>query len=113
MKPVILVPAFINGKGPFEFALDPGASMTILSIELAERIGVKHGELKEGMGAGGKVQVVMSIIDYLAIGQAKRENLQIAITDLNPLSQAVGIKLDGVVGYNYLKNFKLTIDYPR
>ena len=28
------------------------------------------------------------------------------------LSSAVGAKLDGIVGYNFLRNYKVVIDYP-
>jgi hypothetical protein len=28
------------------------------------------------------------------------------------LSQAVGAKLDGIVGYNFLRNFRVVMDYP-
>jgi len=28
------------------------------------------------------------------------------------LSQAVGVRLDGIVGYNFLRNYKVVIDYP-
>jgi hypothetical protein len=28
------------------------------------------------------------------------------------LSQAIGAKLDGIVGYNFLHNYKVVIDYP-
>jgi hypothetical protein len=28
------------------------------------------------------------------------------------LSLAVGAKLDGIVGYNFLRNYKVVIDYP-
>jgi predicted aspartyl protease len=37
-KPPILVPATVNGQGPFQFALDTGASRTMLSFSLAEKL---------------------------------------------------------------------------
>ena len=112
-KPVILVPTFVNGRGPYEFALDTGASLTVLSAELARGLGMGTGETKEGMGAGGRVQVVVSSIASLAVGSAKVENLQVAITDLRALAQAAGTRLEGIIGHNYLKVFRVTIDYPQ
>jgi hypothetical protein len=32
---------------------------------------------------------------------------------LDMLSTAVGAKLDGIIGYNFLNLFRVTIDYPR
>jgi hypothetical protein len=31
---------------------------------------------------------------------------------LNMLSQVVGAKLDGIIGYNFLKGFRVIINYP-
>ncbi len=28
------------------------------------------------------------------------------------LSNAIGKKLDGIIGYNFLRNYKVVIDYP-
>jgi hypothetical protein len=28
------------------------------------------------------------------------------------LNAAIGAKLDGIVGYNFLRNYKVVIDYP-
>lgn len=112
-KPVVLVPASINGKGPYLFALDTGAGQTVLSSELANELGLKQGEKKEAVGAGGKVSVSMSMVDSIAIGAAKVDNLSVVITDLSLLRMATGEKLDGILGYNYLKNFRVTIDYPK
>lgn len=112
-RPVLLVPVFVNGKGPYEFALDTGATTTILSVELARSLGIEGEEKKEGVGAGGRTQVSIAHVASLGVGAAKLENLQVAILDLNVLSQAAGAKLNGIIGYNYLKNFRVTIDYPQ
>jgi predicted aspartyl protease len=110
-KPALLVPTLVNGKGPYEFALDTGAATTVLSQDLANSLGLKAGIASEGIGAGGRVGVSITSVDSLAIGEAKQDNLQVAITDLSLLSKAVGTTLAGIIGYNFLKNFKMTIDY--
>lgn len=111
-KPILLVPTSINGTGPYQFALDTGASLTILSAELAHRLGVEKGEAKEGIGAGGPLAVSRSRVESLAVGAARRENLPVGVADLTPLSEAVGTTLEGILGYNFLKGFRVTIDYP-
>jgi hypothetical protein len=32
---------------------------------------------------------------------------------LTMLSQMIGTQLDGIVGYNFLREFQVSIDYPR
>jgi len=38
-QPLILLPVSVNGQGPFEFILDTGAGTSLLSPELAQKIG--------------------------------------------------------------------------
>lgn len=112
-KPVVLVPVLVNGKGPYQFALDTGAGQTVVSSELAKELALDPGEKKEALGAGGKVSVSLSKVRSIAIESAKLEDVPVVITDLSLLRLAVGGKLDGILGYNYLRNFKVTIDYPK
>ena len=111
-RPIILVPTFVNGRGPYEFALDTGAAVTVLSPELAAALGLTSAEAREGMGAGGKIQVGITSIQSLAVGTAGIENLQAAIADLSGIGKAAGVRLDGIIGHNYLRHFVVTIDYP-
>jgi hypothetical protein len=42
-----------------------------------------------------------------------RDALPVAVSNfLKPLSQAIGVKLHGIVGYNFLREFRVTFDYP-
>ena len=40
-KPLIIVPAFVNGTGPYPFALDTGASATVIDEDLIARLGIR------------------------------------------------------------------------
>src|SRR5438270_2418994 len=50
-KPLILVPAMLNGEGPYIFAVDTGASTTVLSPEVAEMQGIKSIAIPSITGA--------------------------------------------------------------
>jgi predicted aspartyl protease len=113
-QPLILVPASVNESAPYEFILDTGAGISLLTPELAAREGVVAIETKEGMGAGGKVTISLGFVESLAIGQSRIENVQIAITDeLRKVGAVIGAQVEGNIGYNYLKSFRLTIDYQK
>ena len=111
-KPLILVPTFVNGTGPHQFVLDTGASSTVMSPELTQSLGIASAGTGTGLGAGGEIQVSACTVESLGVEAAELENLFVAVTDLRMLNQVVGEKLDGIVGYNYLREFKVTIDYP-
>jgi predicted aspartyl protease len=111
-NPLILVPTHVNGQGPFPFILDTGAGHSLVTPELAERLGLKVEGTKEGHGAAGKLNVEMSTVETLAVGEAQVVNVPVAITgELHRIGAAVGASIEGDVGYNFLKHFALTIDY--
>jgi predicted aspartyl protease len=112
-KPLVMVPVVVNGRGPFAFAVDTGASATVLSPGLADTLGIGRGESAAMTGAGGMLQATVGRVTSLAIGGAALDDLTVVVSDfLGPIGQAVGTRVDGVVGYNFLREFKVTIDYP-
>jgi predicted aspartyl protease len=91
--------------------LDSGASACLISPELAGKLNLKPDETKEAQTAGGRTSVRVCNVDSMAISTARRENLRVAIMNLADLDQAVGAQIDGDIGYNFLKEFRVTIDY--
>ena len=112
-QPLILLPVFVKGDGPFQFILDTGAGTTLLSSDLAEQLGVKVIGSKEGQSAGGRVSVLLARVDSLAVGETRLDNLDVGIVDLQHIGKTVEAQIDGDLGYNFLKHFRLTIDYRR
>ena len=113
-QPLILVPARVNDRGPYEFILDTGAGMSLLSPNLAGTLGVEPSATSEGRGAAGRVTAAMARVDSLAIGEARGGPMPVGITaDIDRIGAAVGHRIDGDVGYDFLKAFRLTVDYQR
>jgi len=110
-QPLILLPMQVNGDGPFKFILDTGAGTSLLSSDLAKKLNLKIISTKEGQSAGGKISVSLAKVDSLAIGQAKLDDLDVGIVDLSHIGKAIGTRIDGDVGYNFLKHFRIAIDY--
>ena len=110
-QPLLLVPVRVNGQGPFEFILDTGAGTSLLTPELAASLQIESTGSKQGHTAGGPVNVLLATADLFALGAARREDVDVAITDLGQIERTVGAKLDGDLGYNFLKHFRLTIDF--
>jgi predicted aspartyl protease len=112
-KPLILLPVFVNGRGPFQFVLDTGASRTTLSLKLARKLGIVTIDDRPGTGGGGQVRISSGKVDSLAVGQASVRDLAVGVGDfLAMLSTAAGTRLDGIIGENFLSQFEVTIDYP-
>ena len=53
------------------------------------------------------------MVSSLTIERVRISRVRVAIAELlEMLSEAVGTRLDGIVGTNVLRRFRLTIDYP-
>jgi predicted aspartyl protease len=112
-KPLILLETMVNGKGPYRFVLDTGASLTMISAELAKKLELKQDKTQKAVGAGGSLEVHFGTLKSLAVGATQLESLKVGIMDLTSISKAIETDIDGIVGYNFLKNFRVSIDYPR
>jgi predicted aspartyl protease len=112
-QPLILLPVEVNGEGPFEFILDTGAGTSLLSSELGQKLGIKVIGSKEGQSAGGAVSVSLAKVKSLAVGSAKLSDVDVGLVDLSHIGKTVGTKIDGDLGYNFLKHFRVTLDYRK
>ena len=110
-QPLILLPVQVNDRGPFDFILDTGAGTSLLSSDLAKELDVEIIGSKDGQSAGGKVSVSLAKVDSLAVGETKLLDVDIGVVDLAHIGKTIGAKLDGDLGYNFLKYFRVTIDY--
>ena len=111
VQPLILLPVHVNDQGPFQFILDTGAGTSLLTPELAQKIGATIIGAKEGQSAGGAVSVSLAKVRSLAVGEARREDVDVGVVDLSHIGSTIGAKIDGDLGYNFLNCFHITIDY--
>ncbi len=115
-KPLLILETTVNGKGPFRFVLDTGAGGTIISPELAKKLDIKPDNPEKpdkATGAGGTVEVHIGTVKSLKVGETQLEELKVGIMDLTGISKAIETEIDGIIGYNFLKKFRVIIDYPK
>jgi predicted aspartyl protease len=112
-KPLVLVPVRMAGEGPFSFAVDTGASTTVVSPELARQLGIRGARVAKVTGGGGRLSGLSGRTGPVGVGSAEVEEMDVVVGPfLTPLSEVVGTKLDGILGYNFLRRFRVTLDYP-
>jgi hypothetical protein len=105
---LVVLPVTINNEGPYKFLLDTGASQTILSAVVADSLGIPHGRNQTLLTAGGNLPVSVRTIDTLQVGAARLEKVDIVVANFS-LMQTLSV--DGVLGGDYLRQFKVSIDY--
>lgn len=109
----LVVPVYINGTGPHDFVLDTGATMTCLDAALVQRLELPDARGQRGVGMGigagpGALQLVQ--IDSLRVGAATATEMTGCSLDLDQF-QAVGLDIAGLLGLNYLQEFRVTLDF--
>jgi predicted aspartyl protease len=105
---LIVVPVTINGHGPYRFLLDTGASTTILSAAVADNLKIPLRRRAAILTAGRTVDVSIRAIRTLNVGGAQLVNIAIAVGDIDLMRK---LKVDGLLGTDYLRRFKVDIDY--
>lgn len=108
----LVVPVHINGEGPHEFVLDTGATLTCVNESLADSLNLPEssGKIGVGAGVGGSGRMRLVSVDSLRLGETKAFDLTACALNLSEL-QTAGIRVDGLLGLNFLKSFRMTLDF--
>ena len=115
----LVVPAKWDKRGPYHFLIDTGASVTLVSPEIAARYSAKNAgptatPLVRVKSATGETALLTSTtLRRIELGGASFENVQALIYDCSTLSAHLGIQIDGVLGFPLFRETLLTLDYPR
>ena len=110
----IVVPAYINGRGPIDLILDTGATLTCLDSALVRELALPPRRIAVGaaVGVGGSGRVQLARMDSLRVGEARAENITACTLDLGSL-RLVGRDVRGLLGLNFLRSFRVTLDFER
>lgn len=90
--------------------LDTGASTTMISTALADRLGIKQGDTRQGLSqvADGRVlRTFITRVDSMAVGPKMKYNSEISIM---PSSNGLVSDFDGLLGMNFLGDFSYRLD---
>ncbi len=101
--------AILNKGRAARLIVDTGASMTVLSTNIAIDLGIlgtTDNELLTVNTAGGSVQVNMNYLRSLNVGEAEAQHVAVAIHDLPDIPE----QIDGLLGMSFLKHFLVTLD---
>lgn len=107
--------ATIGGQ-PVYVILDTGVDPSVIDVNRAEALGLKidrgvSGEAS-GFGDAKSARVFAATIGGLAIGSRDFGPVDALASDMSTASSAYGRTLDAVLGYSFLKDKIVLIDYP-
>ena len=108
---IALVPVTINGKGPFTFALDTGASQSLIDAQVARKLAVpKTGNHPKIAGISSVEKLATVKVTHWRVGDIQLPATTIVAGNL-PFGNADG-GVQGLLGSDMLSRFDvITIDY--
>lgn len=102
-------------ENPLNFIVDTGASISVISDEVASLTEVSRFVRTEKMrviGAAGITEDVPSfLLPRVTFGNNSRESITAIALDLDIINEASGFTQAGILGGNFLKNYRLTFDF--
>ncbi len=111
-KGMISVPVRLNGSRPLSFVLDTGSTRTLVDRSLATALGLKASGTGSLQGAGaGRVPIEFIHDVSIALPGVESTGYEVSTADLQPLEASVGVRVDGILGYELFSRFVVTVDY--
>ncbi|HEV2270278.1 MAG TPA: aspartyl protease family protein [Steroidobacteraceae bacterium] len=104
----IVVPVWIDGKGPYRFLVDTGADGSLVSSRLVRALGlVANGTPDEQVqGTTGIEQMPCVTIDTLRIGSITKHNVRVPVSN-----SPVMTGLDGILGMAGFGAVRVMVDF--
>jgi len=111
-SPIILPVAIKGGKtNKVYMIMDTGARVTMLSWEALEFCGYKpylSRRTTKVTTANGVIECPLIKVKEISGGEFKVENIDVICHDIPEL-----IRVDGLIGLNFIENFRICIDYKK
>ena len=105
---VVVVEVMLNNTVPVRLVVDTGATYTMISAATAKELSIDPQRAQRTMPfqtANGVIQAPLANLESVIVGGMEMKNLTAAIHDAVPSAQVAGL-----LGLNFLSNFRLDID---
>lgn len=102
-------------ESPLNFIVDTGASVSVISDQVAsiEAISrhVREEKLRVIGSAGVSENVPSFMLPKVTVGSHSRQRISAVALDLDLINEASGFEQAGILGGNFLRNYRLTFDF--
>ncbi len=108
---IVIIEAVLNKKTPAKFVVDTGATYTMISSAVAKELDIDLTQDQRTMPfqtANGLIQAPLTNLESITVGGMEIKNLTAAVHDAVPDPEVAGL-----LGLNFLSNFRMDIDTQR
>jgi clan AA aspartic protease (TIGR02281 family) len=105
----MVVPVLLNESRNSSLLFDTGASITVLSTDLARSLGLRSatGRTIRLKTVAADVQAKVARLDSITVGGLSRSDFPVAVVDLGIDKSG---RFDGILGMDFLGNYTIRID---
>jgi tetratricopeptide (TPR) repeat protein len=100
---------------PLNFIVDTGASVSVISSDIATHDAMTPHAREERMRVIGAAGITEDVPSYLlpkvTMGAHSRKSITAIALDLDLINEASGFEQAGILGGNFLKNYRMTFDF--
>jgi predicted aspartyl protease len=103
----LTIPVLLDGAGPFEFVVDTGANVSVVSAELAEQLQLPRAGTAMVHGIAGAQETDLAIVRKLSAGAVS------TTVPRMPILPRARLGADGLLGMDLLRGRRLIMDHRR
>jgi tetratricopeptide (TPR) repeat protein len=100
---------------PLNFIVDTGASLSVISDDLANSRELSNFVINEKIrvigSAGETKEMPLFLLPRVTFGNNTRDRIKAIALDLDLINETSGFSQAGILGGNFLKNYRLTFDF--
>ena len=113
---LIIIPLSVNGSDTLRFILDTGVNKTIITnLQFNGQLALnQYKEINlSGLGGGEPIPAVISEGNKISMFNivGKNQQVYVLLQDIFHLSESLGLKVHGLIGFSVFKDFVVEIDY--
>lgn len=108
----------LGGEETFNFLIDSGASTTVLSETVIEKMKWQDKLLSDlrvrVLGAAGVIEEVgLAVVPSLTLHDLEQRNVRMPVLDMNAVNETAGFLQSGILGGSFLRHFRVTFDFQQ
>jgi tetratricopeptide (TPR) repeat protein len=100
---------------PMNFIVDTGASVSVISDDVASMQSISPFAQSEKMRVVGSAGITEGVTSFLlprvSFGAHSRQRITAIALDLDMINEASGFEQAGILGGNFLRNYRMTFDF--